>query len=153
MVETRPARPEDEPFLFTLYAATREAEVSAWGWSPAQQQAFLGMQYQAQARSYAQQFPAADHQLICRGGDPVGRILVHRGPEATDLVDIALLPAYRGAGAGTALIRELQAEGRPVRLHVLKGNPAQRLYERLGFRVAGDDGVYLAMQWHPATGA
>jgi hypothetical protein len=30
-----------------------------------------------------------------------------------------------------------------------KWNPAQRLYERLGFRTREDDGVYLCMEWSP----
>ena len=150
--QTRPVRPDDEPFLYELYASTRRAEVSSWGWSPQQEDAFLRMQFEAQARAYATQYPEADHRVICRDGKPVGRILIHRHGAAATLVDIGLLPACQGAGTGSALIRDLQAEGRPVHLHVLKGSPAGRLYERLGFTVTGDTGVYYAMQWQPHVG-
>jgi predicted GNAT family acetyltransferase len=69
-------------------------------------------------------------------------------------VDIALTPPYRGRGLGTRLLRGLIAEaeqsGRPLSLHVETHNPARRLYERLGFRPAGDSGeVYLRMEYAP----
>jgi predicted GNAT family acetyltransferase len=39
--------------------------------------------------------------------------------------------------------------GKPVVLTVLKNNPARRLYERLGFAVAGEAGVKLEMRREP----
>jgi len=32
---------------------------------------------------------------------------------------------------------------------VLRGNPALRLYERLGFKETGSDPMYIQMQWEP----
>jgi ribosomal protein S18 acetylase RimI-like enzyme len=70
------------------------------------------------------------------------------------IVDIALLPEQRGKGIGTALLRDLLAEadgtGKRVTIHVERLNPALRLYERLGFRVA-EEGVYLFLERPPAT--
>jgi hypothetical protein len=37
-----------------------------------------------------------------------------------------------------------------VRTHVEKVNRARRLYERLGFSIVGDEGVYWALEWTPA---
>ncbi len=66
-------------------------------------------------------------------------------------MDIALLPEHRGAKIGTRLIGELQREaataGKALSIHVEKFNAALRLYERLGFRVREDKGVYLLMEW------
>jgi ribosomal protein S18 acetylase RimI-like enzyme len=80
---------------------------------------------------------------------------VDRTASEVRLVDISLLPAARGGGTGThlicALLEEAAGAGRPVRLHVARGNPALRLYARLGFRVDGDDGMYLAMTWDPPS--
>jgi hypothetical protein len=36
-----------------------------------------------------------------------------------------------------------------VRLHVVAGNPARRLYVRLGFRPVGWTGPYEQMEWLP----
>jgi hypothetical protein len=37
-----------------------------------------------------------------------------------------------------------------VTIRVERFNPALRLYERLGFSVAEDKGVYLLLEWSPA---
>lgn len=141
----------DEPFLQRLYATTRGEELTAWGWDQVQQAAFLQMQYRAQRLSYQQAYPGADHALIIHQGQPVGRLLVHRGTAEIRLVDIALLPAWRGQGLGTTLLTQLKAEAaetdRPIRLHVLQGSPAESLYRRLGFGPVDQHGPYLAMEW------
>jgi ribosomal-protein-alanine N-acetyltransferase len=57
--------------------------------------------------------------------------------------NVAIRPAYRGMGMGTALLRHVLAEGRRLgarraTLEVRASNTgARRLYERLGFYVAG----------------
>jgi ribosomal protein S18 acetylase RimI-like enzyme len=149
-VSLRPFRPEDQEFLFKLYAATRQQEVSAWGWNSAQLEAFLRMQFNAQQRSYGLTYEGAEHQIVLIDGNPIGRIMVLRKPEAALLVDVALLPEYRGRGIGGGLIRELIGQCNkdriPVRLQVLKTNPAQRLYERLGFLRTGEDELYFQME-------
>lgn len=154
MIDATPVTPGDEPFLFDLYASTRQAEVAGWGWEPAMCQTFLHMQWRAQSQAYAAQYPGADHRLIWVDGQPAGRLLVHRTDAAYRLIDIALLPAFQSRGIGGGLIRSLQAEAaatnRPIHLHVLRGNPARRLYAQLGFRtVDSDDAVYEHMAWQP----
>lgn len=142
--------------LFDLYLTIRHDEVAAWGWSEAQQVAFLRMQFQAQRQAYAQRFPGADWRVLMCGDLPVGRVVVSRDGGEIRLVDIALRPEMRSRGLGTGLIRQLQAEadraGKPLRLHVAIGNPALALYRRLGFVPTGEDGVYLAMQWNGSDG-
>lgn len=137
-----------------------EDRLATLGWSSAQQDAFLRIQFTAQQRCYLAQFPAADFQVILWHGRPIGRLYLERRVDEIRGVDIALLPAYRQAGIGTALLQVLLAEaagaGKPFRLHVAKFNRARRLYERLGFITLEDDGVYLFMEWspdkHPLTG-
>jgi [ribosomal protein S18]-alanine N-acetyltransferase len=57
--------------------------------------------------------------------------------------NLAVAPAYRGRGAGTALMHEVLREGarmgaRRATLEVRRSNEAaRRLYERLGFTVTG----------------
>jgi ribosomal protein S18 acetylase RimI-like enzyme len=69
------------------------------------------------------------------------------------LVDIALLAEHRGQGAGSGLVRELMqqcaCDGVPLRLQVLKTNPALRLYKRLGFIRTGEDQMYVQMERRP----
>lgn len=146
----RPAQPDDEPFLSELYSSTRNEEVSAFGWNAAQKEMFLKLQFTAQRQHYQMAYPDAEDRIILLEDRPAGRILVSRAEQEILLVDIALLPEHRGRGIGAALIRELTyevaAKGAPVRLHVEKHNRAARLYDRLGFTVIGDTGVYYEME-------
>ena len=152
--QLRPAHPNDQEFLFQLYASTRLHEIAAFGWPEAQQQAFLRMQFNAQQQWYKMSYEHADHQIIEHDGVPVGRLLVFRQPTSVLLVDIALLPEFRKQGIGGELIRKLIQEcdqqKLPLRLQVQRVNPAQRLYERLGFKKTGDDQMYLQMERLPA---
>lgn len=152
-VSQRPARPDDEAFLFALYTATRRAEFEAWGLADAQLGPLLEMQFAGQQGTYRAQFPHAAHYILERAGHAIGRLLVDRSAERIVLVDVTLVPEARGQGVGTHLLHRLQGEaaaaGVPLRLKVRHANPARRLYERLGFATLSDDGVYTQMQWLP----
>jgi ribosomal protein S18 acetylase RimI-like enzyme len=147
----REAIPEDESFLFEVYASTRLDELEGTGWNDDQKRGFIRMQFVARERST----PRADNQIILLNGNPVGRMLVDRSETGILLRDIALLTEYRNAGIGSRLIQELMKEatsaGKPIQLHVLASSPAVRLYERLGFSTSGDEAAYLEMQWAPVN--
>jgi ribosomal protein S18 acetylase RimI-like enzyme len=143
--------PEDEPFLYQVYASTRADELAQVPWSDAEREAFLRQQFSAQHTYYQQQYTGAAFQLIVQDGVPVGRLYVDRSTHEIRIVDIALLPEHRGAGIGTALLTDLLAEAartrKVVTIHVERFNPALRWYERLGFRMIEDRGVYLLLRW------
>jgi ribosomal protein S18 acetylase RimI-like enzyme len=151
----RPVYSGDQEFLFQLYASTREGEFSALGWSRAQLEPLLRMQFASQGEWYETAYPGSDHQIATIDGLPIGRMIVKRTPEAILLVDISLLPEHRGHGIGEKLLRALLEEsieqGVPVRLQVLKNNPAARLYERLGFVKTGEDQMYWQMERRPGS--
>ena len=149
----RPIRPEDEGFLFEVYASTRMHELAAPAWSEAQRQTFLRMQFRAQQQSYLAQFPTAACQIILWHERPIGRLYIECRPDEIRGIDIALLQEFRQVGIGTAILHGLLAEasraGKPFRIHVEKFNRAQNLYKRLGFTTLADDGMYLFMEWRP----
>jgi ribosomal protein S18 acetylase RimI-like enzyme len=145
----------DEKFLFQVYSAVRRDEVSAWGWNPAQQDAFLRMQFMAQQSSYRARFACAAHSIICRDTVPVGTTILAREPDSMVLVDIALLPEHRRKGIGGQLLKRFRAEasesGLPLRLTVRRDNPAIKLYARTGFSVVSEDELHLIMETEPGT--
>jgi GNAT superfamily N-acetyltransferase len=149
----RPFHPDDQEFLFKLYASTRLHEIAGFGWPEAQQEMFLRMQFNAQQRWYESMYAQAEHQVVEQDGKPIGRLMVLREKNSALLVDIALLAEHRGQGIGGALIGELiqqcRRQGIPVKLQVLKTNPALRLYERLGFLQTGEDQMYIQMKCEP----
>ncbi len=149
-VKLRPITPEDEDFLYRVYAGTRE-DIAQLTWHQKQQEEFLKLQFMAQHKQYKEQFCNGDFQIILLDEKPVGRFYVNRTEDEIRIVDIALLPEFRGKGFGSSLLKQVLAEGKqkrlPVRIHVQQSNPAFHLYERLGFQKIGDNGIYFSMEW------
>src|SRR3954447_16209862 len=99
----RPSELGDEDFLFRLYASTRADEMALVNWSDEQKDAFLRMQFQAQTAHYRVYYPHAEYYVIQRDQTtPIGRLIIDRASDSMLIVDIALLPEYRGVGIGTA---------------------------------------------------
>ncbi|NJR31810.1 MAG: GNAT family N-acetyltransferase [Chamaesiphon sp. CSU_1_12] len=77
-------------------------------------------------------------KVIQADGIDIGMLRVEEREDCIYLGDIQIDSAYRGQGIGTQLIktviRSAIIANKPVRLRVLKGNPAKDLYLRLGFR-------------------
>jgi ribosomal protein S18 acetylase RimI-like enzyme len=146
----RPATDDDREFLLAVYAGTRADELARAPWPDDAKREFVEMQFRAQDVHYRRSYPRADVSVILDGERAVGRLFVDRREREIGIVDIALLPEARGRGLGTALLRDLIAEseasGRPLEVHVEVENPARSLYDRLGFRVVEDVGVYLKMR-------
>jgi ribosomal protein S18 acetylase RimI-like enzyme len=142
----RPVEPGDREFLYRVYASTRTEELAVVPWDEQQKDAFLRAQFDAQDAWWRENYGGASFDVIVVDGEPAGRLYVHRGDTEIRIVDIALLPEHRGKGIGTRLLRDVIAEGKRVTIHVERMNPALRLYERLGFEVAEDKGVYLFLE-------
>lgn len=149
----RPALDADREFLFRVYASTRAEELAVTGWSDAQKEQFLRMQFDAQHRYYHEHMPDAAYLVVLCEGQPAGRLYLDRRHDEIGVVDIALLPEFRDRGIGSVFLREVMAEATaartPVRLHVEPFNRALNLYHRLGFHKIGDTGVYLHLEWQP----
>jgi ribosomal protein S18 acetylase RimI-like enzyme len=112
------------------------------------------MQFEAQHRHYHENYTATTYEVVLVDGEPAGRLYVARWERELRIVDIALLPEFRGRGIGGGLVRELIEEagaaGKPVTIHVELENPAMSLYERLGFARKEEVGAYLLLE-RPAT--
>jgi ribosomal protein S18 acetylase RimI-like enzyme len=151
MVALRPATDDDREFLVDLYGSTRDEELAQVAWAPGQREWFVRMQFDAQDTAYRTQNPQGAFDVIEVDGQRAGRLLVDRRPAEIRIVDISLLPRFRGAGTGSHLIGLLQdeaaASGRMLSIHVEIHNPAGELYARLGFVVAAERGVYRRMEW------
>ena len=149
----RPARKDEDAFLFKVYASTRATEMAWLDWTPEQKEAFLQMQSTAQLKHYRLNYPSAEYQIIEQNGVAVGRLIVDRSKNPILLMDIALLPEYQGKGVGTAIVQDLMAEAArkswSLCLHVETFNPAMQLYSRLGFVKSGELGIYHEMTWQP----
>lgn len=149
----RPITDADLPFLRDLYAGTRYEELAPTGWPPEAVEAFLTDQFNLQHAYFREHYPEADLLIVLTEKTPIGRLYLARWDDELRLMDIALLPEYRGQGIGGALIQgvldEAAREGKPVRLHVEKFNRVRDYYLRIGFKLIEDRGVYDFMEWTP----
>ncbi|HZS16246.1 MAG TPA: GNAT family N-acetyltransferase [Candidatus Dormibacteraeota bacterium] len=136
-----------------MYASTRDAEMALVPWDDETKQRFIDQQFHAQSVHYASNYPDADFDLVLVDEQLAGRLYVQRRGDGIDLLDIALLSAFRNRGVGTRLMLRLVDEahgaGVPLRLHVERFNPARHLYDRLGFAEIEDRGVYAYMELRP----
>ncbi len=141
----RQATHDDYDFLYRLHvAAMKEVVAQVWGWDDTQQEEF-----------FAARFDAAATRIVTVDGRAVGMIVVEWSETEACIERIEILPEYQGRGLGAAIfgqvLGEADARRLPVRLRVLKVNPAQRLYTRLGFIVTGETETHLLMQRLPSS--
>ena len=142
----RPALPADADFEHLLYASTRD-DLRPLG--PEVFDGLVGMHFRAQSMSIRLEHPQAERKIVMVQDAPVGRLIVDASGNHVEVIDVALLPEYRNCGLGTSVLNSVLAQadrlGRAIRLHVEKQSRAVRLFERLGFVICGDVGMYLAM--------
>jgi ribosomal protein S18 acetylase RimI-like enzyme len=144
--------PEDTPFLRQVYASTREQDLRLLGWSPDDPagQTFIQMQFEAQTTHYANVWSSACWMVILADGQDAGRFITDRSPERIHIVDLSLLPRYRGLGVGGTLVRQLLGDADvsalPVTCDVAVDNDALGFWEHLGFRARDVGDAYVAME-------
>lgn len=152
-ISFRPVTATDSELLYQIYAGTRTEELAPVPWTAAQKETFLRAQSHAQEVHYAKHYREATFDIILAGSTPCGRLYLNHGVNEIRIIDIALLPDFRGRGWGTALLRDVQHQASMadtcVTIHVEHLNPARRLYDRLGFQVVTDKGMYQLMKWAP----
>lgn len=143
-------------FLYRLYASTRLAEMAVTGWGESQVEAFLRMQFRLQHNQYTQNYPGASFAIILVGALPAGRLYVDRKEDGIRVIDIALLPEFRGKGIGGRIMRglaqEADAKGLVMSLHVELNNPILPFYKVLGFKEIELSGIYYFMEREEVNG-
>lgn len=139
----RPATTADYPWLWDLKRRTMRPYVEqTWGsWDEPAQEAFFRRNYRSDTV-----------QVLVVEGRNAGLLHLERETAALFLANLQIHPDFQNRGLGTAVIRDVLATGRrlrlPVRLQVLHVNRrAQQLYHRLGFLVAGETPTHVMMQW------
>ena len=145
-VDRRPVVDDDRELLFELFCSALAPDNALLMLPPAERETLLRMQFDARERQYRATYTLADFDLLLLDDMPVGNLYVDRGDNEYVLIDITLLPEFRRRGIGAAVVGSLLDDAGtlflPVRAHVQKHNPAWGLWQRLGFELIGDEGVY-----------
>jgi ribosomal protein S18 acetylase RimI-like enzyme len=137
----RPAEQGDYPFALALYLEGAKDHLTKIGrWDENRIVALFREGYK-QGRT----------RIISVDGRVVGFIQVVDFADRLYLRQLHLIDGFRGRGIGSILIgaelRRGAESGRPVTLDVMHGNPARRLYVRLGFESRGKDPDKEQMIW------
>jgi ribosomal protein S18 acetylase RimI-like enzyme len=158
ILNLRPSRAEDEPFLRSLRGAVDSERLfmNYWnGGSEEEKVKILDLQFRAQAAHHRMLKNVCEtkENIIEMDGIPVGRFVVSGGREELRLVEIALVKEWRGKGIGKLVIsstmQECERTGRVLRLCVEKTNiMALKLYLSLGFYAIEDLGGHLMLEWN-----
>ncbi|MEU0396983.1 GNAT family N-acetyltransferase [Streptomyces sp. NPDC006208] len=100
-------------------------------------------------------FAPAHTWVIEVGGAFVGCVSLRPAEDAHWLEHFYLAPHLQGSGIGATVLRGLleqcDRDGTLVRLNVLQGSPARRLYERHGFTRETENSVDVFMVREPAS--
>ena len=132
---------KDFEFLWQLHNAALKKYIAAtWGWDE-----------DWQRRDFEEKFNPGEGEIVVVDGEDAGFLRVGEKETETFLISIRLLPKFQNRGIGTKLIKDLLAESKaknkPVHLHVLKVNPARRLYEKLGFKIVEEMETHFLMRF------
>lgn len=101
-------------------------------------------------------FSPGHTSVVMADGDFAGCVTLRPAEDGLWLEHFYLAPGLHGRGLGSAVLRTLldraDADGKLVRLNVLQGSAARRLYERHGFTVEVQDPVDVFMVRRPSAG-
>ena len=143
-ISLRIACSTDAEFAYKVLERTmREYATKTWGlWS------------EEQARSKTTDDAIAGRsQVIQAGSKEVGLLRVDHLPTHMQLDQLFVLPEYQRQGIGAKVLAIVAAQARslhlPVRLRVLRVNPAKAFYERHGFRVTSESPERVFMERAP----
>lgn len=152
-ISTRPIVDEDKSFLFSVFSSVRENELKQIPWTTTEMTNFLIMQFDLQHSQYMKNYINASYDIIMVSGKPAGRLYVDHRESWIRIIDIALLPEFRGRGTGSHLIRRIiedaDSKGVKVSLHVECNSQAIKLYQGLGFERKSISGIHFYMERYP----
>ncbi len=135
-IDFRQITNNDLEFLWKLHnLALKDYVAQTWDWDE-----------DWQRLDFTEKFNPADGKIIVVVGVDAGFWWTIERETETLLVSIRILPEFQNRGVGTKIIKNLLNESKnPVRLQVLKVNPAHRLYERLGFKIFDETETHFKM--------
>jgi len=131
-VALRPAIDEDFDYCRRLYFGEMQWIIEE-----------LHLHRAAQELKFKEQWDPAQVRMVALDGVDVGWLQTGTQDDDFFIAQLFVDQPFQRKGIGTELMKRLIEEaeraGQSVRLEVVKINPARRLYERLGFRITGED--------------
>ena len=139
----RSARPDDHDFIYLLKSASIRPYVEKiWGWDEYYQRHDFDSDFSA-----IEQF-----SVIEVDGNFAGFVQYYFEQPYYEIVEIHLLPEYRGNGIGSKILRSFQeiciAQDRKIRIGCFKENvKAYHLYRKLGFVLSEETDTHYILEY------
>lgn len=143
-IRLRSASEQDRRFAYEVKRAALGPYVAqVWGWDEEFQQSF-----------HSHDWTVRRPEIVVLDGVDMGTVQFVRGEADYHIGELYVLPDYQRRGIGSHLLRRFlaiaDAELLPVRLEVIRINPARSLYERHGFVICGETETHYHMVRSPA---
>lgn len=139
---TRNAEPADFDWLLALRQQTMDPHLTAAGMTPN-----MPAHIEAVEKDYDWT------RIVTWHGEDVGMVKLIRTDPEWHLRQIQISPAWQGRGLGAAILAPLLCgasdAGRAIVLNVLRVNPAEKLYRRLGFEPVSESETSYKMRRPP----
>ncbi|ESP92431.1 MULTISPECIES: GNAT family N-acetyltransferase [Pseudoalteromonas] len=129
-ITLQPATESDKPYLLSLRKQTMTEHLERQG---------IFLCHEAHISRLEEHLQGSKIVFINR--DKVGCLKYRANDERLEIMQLQIAPQHQNRGFGTAILQCLLAQyaHTPAYLTVLKGNPAVRLYQQLGFSIYFED--------------
>jgi len=132
---------DDQDWLFDLFRLTMQNYIDkAWGWDEL-----------LQREGFITSLPARNFQILLSANERVGSFHLTEKADHILLDMILVVPSRQRQGFGRYMMQHAKqkslSSGRPLRLSVLKTNPAVHFHRAAGFPQIGEDAHSYQMAW------
>ena len=133
--------PSDQEWLYSLFRSTMQQHIAiAWGWDE-----------QFQKESFNTSLSAVNFKILTELGTKIGGFHLSDKLDHIVLDMILVEPSMQRKGYGLfmmeAIKQESRAQKKPIRLSVLKSNPAIEFHKACGYGTTDSDSQSIKMQW------
>lgn len=141
----RKANAADMEWAYQLFKKGLQTYIEqTWGWNEL-----------FQHHSFMENIPPTHFTIVSTEGRDIGGYFLKPYESHLYLDMLLIKPQHQNHGHGTQIIRHLQQSANeqqlPIKLNVLKVNPAFRFYHRLGFSVESEDEFRYRLCYRPAS--
>ncbi len=137
----RPATRGDLDFCKTLYVNSMKPLLNALN----------ARDEEKIVQTFYRHFQIEEIRIILVDGCDAGWIQISETAAVINVDQIHLTEKFRAQGIGSSLLNNVMldaiARNKPVLLSLIRGNPAIKLYQRLGFKLDGKDETKFHMRW------
>ncbi|MGI8418428.1 MAG: GNAT family N-acetyltransferase [Nakamurella sp.] len=147
-ITRRPATRYDKDLLRAIFTDSRSSWFAALPVALAA--ALLDVQFRAHRNDRELRWPHSVDQIIELQGVPAGRVTVWIGADEIRIIDLALLPGFRGQGIGRTILTDVKQEAAelclPLRMAAAKQCDGRPSWPTLRMTVIGESDTDIELE-------